>query len=303
MIQDPISEQEIDFHRVQNERIFTKSRYKFLMGHNGIRPASLSGLMGTTGCGKTSLVKCIMTETATQHKILIWLSEESVKEYQDLIGYLDKDALKNITFVEEGDIPEEIMRSQSDFLEYFTQMGETGEYGTIFIDNVTTSAFYNSRYGIAGQNRSAEFLRNYPKKTGTHIFYIAHTRSEVTDNYGRVVAPEDIRGSKELPMTTAFFYIIQKFTTNEKQYNFLRVAKYRGYEKAAGWFALIYERKSYTKDNSVPFTVVNKIFRNRDYFGRTDRAEKISNKDLKEKPKEETEDLEKKIEEKSQDVK
>ena len=230
-------------------------------------------------------MKCIIAEIAVHNKVLVWLSEETVSEYQELINYIDISVLDNITFVEEKDINEKYKRNQTDFFEYFEQMVEEADPYFIIIDNVTTSAFYNQRFGISGQNNAAEFLRDFPKRKEVGIFYVSHTQSNISDNYNKVVNAEDMRGSKELPLNTEYFYIIQKFTTNERQYNFLRNAKYRFHDKAAGWFALMYEKRAYTGDQKVSFTLVNKIFKSRDFLGRSDKS---SNRDPGPKAKKKT---------------
>jgi len=228
-------------------------------------------------CGKSTLMKCIAAEAAIQRKILVWLSEETIKEYQELINYLDRSVLCNILWVEEKEIDEQFKESQQDFFEYFEQMVEESGAEIVIIDNVTTSAFYNQRFGITGQNRAAEYLRDFPKRKGVAVFYVAHTQSNISDNYGKVINAEDIRGSKELPLNTEYLYIIQKFTQNDKQYNVLRVAKYRHHEEAAGWYALKYEGRAYIGDSKVPFSLVNKIFKSRDFFGRKEPAKKKEN--------------------------
>lgn len=268
MLKEPVTDFEVQMHVELRDRTVYPSRFEFLKSHNGIRPKALSGLLGSTGCGKSTLVKCIITETASNDaKVLVWLSEETVAEYQELIYFLDKSALKNIVFVEEKEIPEEYKETQADFFAYFEQMVEESGCDIVFIDNVTSSAFYNQRYGLAGQNKSAEFLRAFTKRI-CEIFYVAHTQSNITENYSKVINAEDIRGSKELSLMTEYLYIIQKFTSNSKQYNCLRNAKYRHHEKAAGWYSLTYENRAYIGDAKVPFNLINKIFKSRDYFGR-----------------------------------
>ncbi len=267
MLKQPVSEFDIKMQAELNDQTLVHSRYAFLKAHNGLRPNSLHGIMSSTSAGKSTLMKCIITETAANNKVLVWLSEETVSEYQGLINFIDKSALSNITFVEEKEIPAEYKERQSDFFEYFEQMVEESGAKWVFIDNVTTSAFYNQRYGINGQNHSAEFLRGFVKKACS-IIYAAHTRSDITENYSKVIASEDIRGSKELPMMTEYLYIIQKFTSNDKQYNVLRNAKYRHHEAASGWFALVYKQKAYIGDQSIKFSLVNQIFKTRDFLGR-----------------------------------
>ena len=267
MLKKPASDFEIEMYSELKNRVIHHSRYEFLKAHYGLRPNSLIALMSSTGAGKTTLFKCIITETAVHCKVIVWLSEETVTEYQELINYLDKSCLKNIKFVEEKEIPKEFKDNQEKFLEYFEQMVDESGAKMVFIDNVTTSRFYSSYFGFMGQQKTAEFLIDFVKRKCS-IFYVAHTDRKVTDNYGQVVNPSDIRGSKELPNLTEYFYVMQKYTTEEKQYNVLRTAKYRFHPEAAGWYALKYERKSYVGDSKVPFAVINRIFKMRDYFGK-----------------------------------
>lgn len=261
------SDFEMQMHNDLKDVTVFPSRYEFLKAHNGIRPNCLSGMIGTTGSGKSTLLKCIITEAASGKKLLVWLSEESVVEYQSLISFLDKSILKNISFVEEKEIPLEYKESQDKFFEYFEQMVDDSGCDLVFIDNMTSSAFYNMRYGFSGQGRTAEYLASFVK-TKCGVFYVAHTETMITDNYSKVVAPENMRGSKELAIVTEYFYIIQKFTTNDKIYNVLRVAKFRHHKEAAGWYALKFEMSSYIGDSRVPFELINKIFKSRDYLGR-----------------------------------
>lgn len=267
MLKEPVSDFEVQMHSELKDRVEIPSRYEFLKAHNGIRPNCLHGMIGTTGCGKSTLLKCIIAETAQHKKVLVWLSEENVVEYQELINYLDKTCLKNILFIEEKEIPQEYKETQQQFLEYFEQMVDESGCDVVFIDNVTSSAFYNQRFGFLGQNRTAEYFMHFVKRKCS-LFYVAHTSSNVTDNYNKIITPEDIRGSKELPVVTEYFYTIQKFTTNDKIYNILRVAKYRHHENARGYYALKFEKRSYIGDGKVPFELINKIFKGRDYLGR-----------------------------------
>ena len=196
MLKNPVSDFEIEMHSKLKDKTIHYSRYAFLMAHNGIRPNCLHGMMGTTGCGKSTLLKCIITEAAAGCRVLAWISEEDIVEYQELINELDKSVLNNINFVEEKHIPLEYLDSQEKFFEYFEQMVEESDCDIVFIDNITTSSFYNSRFGFIGQQRTAEYLKNFVKSKCS-VFYISHTRSEVTDNYGNVTTASVIVTVKE----------------------------------------------------------------------------------------------------------
>ena len=289
-LKSPVSDFAITQHTLLKDRIVHYSRYEFLKGHNGIRPNCLHGLIGTTGSGKSTLLKCIITEAAAGANVLVWLSEENVVEYQELINKLDKSVLGNIKFVEEKELSSEYKENQDDFLERFDQLAEESKAEIIFIDNITTSAFYNSRFGFYGQQKTSEYLIQFVKRRCS-VFYVAHTRSEVTDNYGKVITPEDIRGSKELPLVTEYFYGVQKFTSEDNQYNVLKVSKYRHHEAASGWYALKFEKGAYTGDAKVPFFVINRIFKGRDHFGKKLPKKVEDNKPDINPPKKDNDDL------------
>ena len=273
MLSKPADDFEIEMHSELKDRSVHPTRYEFLKRHNGIRPMSLSGLMSSTGAGKSTLLKCIIAEAAAGCTVLVWLSEEEIVEYQELINSIDKSVLKNIIFVEERKIDLEYRNDINKFFDYFEQMVEESGAEIVFIDNVTTSRFYSGYFGFAGQIRTAEFFIGFVKRVCS-IFYVAHTESKITDNYDKIVHPSNIRGAKDLPNITEYYYIIQKFTTENKQYNVLRVAKFRHHEKAAGWYALKYEKKAYIGDGWVPFGVINNIFKQRDYFGKKSAVKK-----------------------------
>jgi ABC-type cobalamin/Fe3+-siderophores transport system ATPase subunit len=288
-LQKAVSSFEMSVHMDRKHEVAFSSRYEFLKAHNGIRPNCLHGMIGTTGSGKSTLLKCIITEAAASKKVLVWLSEESISEYQELIQFMDKSILGNINFVEEKKISQDYKTDQSKFFAYFELMCEESGCDVVFIDNITSSAFYNMRFGLYGQGLTAEYLMNFVKDKCA-VFYVAHTETGITDNYNKVVAPENMRGSKELAIVTEYMYIIQKFTTNEKIYNVLRVAKFRHHKEAAGWYALKFEQSSYIGDSKVPFELINKIFKSRDFLGRASPKVKKDD-DQKEKPKQRSFDI------------
>ena len=280
-LQKAVPKFEMEVHSKRKHEVAFASRYEFLKAHNGIRPNCLHGMIGTTGSGKSTLLKCIITEAAAGRRVLVWLSEESISEYQELIQMLDKSILENIRFVEEKNISQEYKSSQKKFFNYFELMCDESDCEVVFIDNITSSAFYNMRFGLSGQGYTAEFFMDFVKRICA-VFYVAHTETGVTDNYNKVVAPENMRGSKELAIVTEYMYIMQKFTTNEKIYNVLRVAKFRHHKEAAGWYALKFEQSSYIGDSRVPFELINKIFKTRDFLGRA--SPKVKKEDEKKEP-------------------
>ena len=267
MLKKPATDFEVKIYEDIKETEYFKSRFNFLKGHNGIRPNSLHGMIAPMGVGKTTLLQSIIADIALEKKVLIWLSEESLVSYQQHLRYLDDRCVQNLMFVEERDIPAEWKSKPDRFLTYFKTMVERAECDIVFIDNVTTSGFYDGRFGLNAQPQVADFLSSFVK-SHCSVFYLAHTKKDIIVNHNKIIVPEDMRNTTALPNVTELFYIIQGFTRAEKIYNFVRVAKYRGYDKAAGWFALEYVQKAYVNDSPVDFSIVNDIFKSRDFLGK-----------------------------------
>lgn len=267
ILKKPASDVEIEAQEELNAHQFVESRYNFLNGHKGVRPNSLHGLMANTGIGKSSLTKTVIVENARVIKTLIWLSEEKIVEYQMLISKLDKSVLSNITFVQERDIPEKYKQTSELFFRKFIDIVMESGCGFVFIDNITTSPFYSSRFGPVGQTKTTTFLLSFVKQYCS-IFYVSHTASNISDNLNRMLKPEDIRGAKDLPMQTEFLYGMQRFTSGDNKYNVLSVLKARGYDSAPGTYALVYTKGSYVGDGKISFEGVNTLFQNRDFLGK-----------------------------------
>ena len=267
MLKKAASDATIDAQTKINNTVFINSRYQFLRSHLGLRPRTLHGIISNTGAGKTTLIKCIAAETAGKVPIMIWLSEETVPEYQRLINEIDKSILDNVVFVEEKAISDEHKSNQDVFFQYFENMVVESGARMVFVDNITTSLFYNSKFGFYGQGRTTDFLIGFVKRVCS-VFYVAHTSSYVTDNYSKVIVPEDIRGNKELGLQTEYRYTVQKLTQNENIYNILRNAKHRHHEKAGGFFSLAFAKGFYVGDSQIPFEMVNYIFQKRDFLGK-----------------------------------
>ena len=266
----PVSKDKLEELRRYNNKLFFPSTFGFLNAHNGLRPGCFHGLLSSTGAGKSSLVKAIIAQTAEVCKVGVLLTEEKPPMYQMGINLSNdsQDVLDNIIFLDDTNISK-IARTPVDFMNYLSMMVVSEGIKALFIDNVTTGSFYGDHIPFNQQKKSIDILMDVMHKTGVLIFYVAHTRKEITDNMPRLLTPEDIRGSAMLPMKTEYFYTMQKFEGKEKQYNVIRICKHRYHEKAVGFFQLEYENGRYTKDFKVPFDSVNNIFKERDRLGKT----------------------------------
>jgi archaellum biogenesis ATPase FlaH len=254
----------------KSKEINFKSRFHFLMAVNGLRQGSLNGFLGTTGSGKSTLLKTIIADTIKNCSCLVWLSEESTSEYQAKINTIVEDYshLKNLRFVEEREIDNWYLKRQKVFFQMFEELikDEIEEFNTkvIFIDNLTSSYFYNEDITISQQGKSAKFLSRLAKNLNVAIVYVAHTKKSVNDVYGGLITKEDIRGSQQISIVSEYLYILQNFRRGKEVFPIVQISKHRFHEVEDKFHILHFERGNYQHDKSLDFLTVKEIFTSRD---------------------------------------
>ncbi len=275
MLRGTLTDAEIsDFER-DCAKCYYPSNFAHIMATRGIRPAQLHGLMGTTGSGKSTLAKSIIAEVSEYTTTLIWLSEETVKEYQSgikraaiLLGLDYKKCLANLRFIEEKNLDEFFVKNQSDMFQMFEDMIIESECQVVFIDNMSTSNFYSDEIKVAGQNKTSVFMSKITKKLNVAIFYLIHTSKPIHDNMDRLITKEDVRGSQKLPIMSEYFYVFQKFTVNEQVFPIIRIDKHRHHRVKNKFYLLGYDKEAYRFDKQIEFEELNKIFLKRDRLGK-----------------------------------
>lgn len=247
------------------------SSFNHLDAHFGIRRGCYSLYMGTTGCGKSSLVKTVgIQASSTPHtKVLFWLSEEKKAKYakgMDTYCEMMGLPLENIAFFEESSIDKGLVRTHQEFLSYFGEVVCMANADIVIIDNISTSRFYGSQTSLKEQGQTVEFFKKTSQEMDIAIVAVIHTSSDVSDNMGRMFTTEDVRGLKSIALEASYFYAIQRFTRNGEIYNFLRTLKFREHANAAGTYHLKYDLKTslYVSDEKVDFEMVKRIFKESD---------------------------------------
>ena len=249
----------------KSDTLVHPSRFEFLKEIKGIRPGMLTGLIGTTGSGKSTLLKSVIADTIETERCLVWLSEESLEEYQVKINrsVKDKNKLRNLFFLEENTLQDWVKNSHETFVNEFENIVVRSECKVIFIDNITSSFLYSEDITIKEQGQTARFLQKLCKDLGIAIFYIAHTKKNINDTYSGLITKEDIRGSAKIAIVTEYLFILQKFSSGQKTYPIINIVKHRHHELSNPFFLVAFEDGIYKFDKTIPFELVRKIFNSR----------------------------------------
>jgi energy-coupling factor transporter ATP-binding protein EcfA2 len=276
MIKKPVTNKQIIDCIDKHSKIIYPSRFAFLNEHLGIRPGCLHGLLGTTGSGKSSLLRSIISDTAEHSKVLVWLSEEQVDDYQLGIIQTNKNVnLSNLLFFEETGLGQAEYESVDETIDCFCENAIKAQVDVIFLDNLTTSFMYSDNWGVRGQGKVIERLHDFTIETGIPIFFAIHTRKDVGANSRKEIVGEDIRGNNQAFQKTQYFYVLQRFSTKGGYQTFISIKKNRHHTINQNTFYLNFnrDRNYYDRDKAVSFEAFNKAFKDRDFLGKFDESD------------------------------
>lgn len=268
-----LSDEKVVELKKRREDVFFKSKFNFLNEHRGLRPGALHLLLGTSGSGKSSLVRSILKDIATrfnnQEKLLCWLSEESKLDFltEFVQSNYNKSIARNINIISELEMPEEVIGQSQMELLYFKHNLSNDEHKIIFIDNITTSKFYNDRSPVE-QSNFIMMLKGIAKDRDIPIVLVAHTKHDVSDNMSRLITENDIRGNKSIVNIVQFQYILQRFKGASRFYPTIRTVKHRGQNPNDKLFYLEFskEKLEYVSDKKIEFELFKQVFKEREHF-------------------------------------
>lgn len=261
----PATNEEINSIRLFHDRVIVPSRFEFMREICGLRPRCLMGLLGTAGSGKSTITKTLIADAAERTKVLIYLTEEDPKEYQVGLNKI-KTNLDNIVFCSEKKISH-AAKSFEEMKLFFGEIILSSGAKVVFLDNITTSSLYEP-LSVRMQGEFVTYLANLAEKNDLCIFYVAHTRKEVTDNMGRLIEGEDARGSNQLFQQSQYFFILQNIAINNDLYPILRIRKHRFHEITKRFFLLGYKEGAYRFDRYIEFERIAEIFKERNQLKR-----------------------------------
>lgn len=251
-----------------------KSRFKFLNEINGVRPGSLTGLLGISGSGKSTILKTIIVDTVENAKALVWLSEENVNQFS--LGLLNVDAnykKDNLLFIEEGSIDQdelEKIRTTRKAFEYIRERIIKSCAKVVFIDNLTTSLFY-SNFKPEQQTSFMSVLNSFCQEYNIAIFYVLHTKKEISQSHTKLIEGEDVRGCSQPYLMAGYFFILQTMQVGNITHAFLMIKKHRYQAPKEKLFKLIYACGKYESDFACSFESMNEVFKTRNVLGKEDK--------------------------------
>jgi len=255
----------------RHQGVFHETRFGFLSSHLGIRPAQNHFLLGTAGCGKSSLCRAIQIDCAKKNRILIHLSEEKIEDYKYKLNTQlnDKSILKNIFIVSENQRDNSFKQGFNSFFSWFEENINEFQPEVIFFDNLTTSYLWTS-LGLKGQEEGLVKFNNIAEDTKLSFFHVLHTKKDVTDTTVRnLIQPEDCRGTQQSALMAPYFYVFQNFKNEFGNNATIRVAKSRFHDLAVNrFFGLNYDRghATYTNDKEIAFNDLKALFQDRYKF-------------------------------------
>lgn len=260
-----------DLERMEREEAHTffPTNFKFLKGHNGIRPGYFHLLLGTTGSGKSTLMRALVLEAAKTAKVLVWLTEEKKDAFKKGLGQrtLDKDVGKNIFIISDKDIGPDEINITSSFSAYKKRFEEKVlmvNPSIVFFDNLTSCPPYEADQ-CRNQLPFSQWFKSFFSSRGMAVFMIAHTGKTVSDNQDRLFEANDIRGTAHIVNIAEYLYTYQRMSVKDKFVPFVRVLKSREYNHS-GIFMLNYEDSSrkYVNDYKTKFDNFKETFKKRD---------------------------------------
>ena len=276
MLDHSVGREEIEQARRDSLKRYFHTTFQHHDVHHGIRKGVYSVIMGTPSCGKSGLSKAIAVQAASTSpdtKVLMILSEESKADYAGaMLAYADKTgtSIDHITFYEESKMDHQKLKTHEQYLSALKDVIAGSFANLVIIDNITTSRLYGPSTAMYDQGKSVWFMKNLAKDLDIAILAIAHTRTEVSDNMNRLFTTQDHRGVKALGAEAAYFYALQKFTSNNNVFVFCSNLKHRFHPNASGHFLMKYDMDLgvYVGDQKVPFDKMKEIFQIRDNLGK-----------------------------------
>ena len=232
---------------MEKQKLQWGTKLNFLKSHMGFRDANIHLFLGTSGAGKSTMMRTLLRDFLLQNPfetIGVWLSEETVDDFKDELAKFNdpvvQEYLDNVfaTSEMEGKQRHNLRSLQEYFIRFISEI----EPSVLIFDNITTSAMYdnlhpNDQVMMQGWFKEIAIKRNIP------IVFFAHTGAEITDSINRLINQQDIKGSRGICNIAQYLYVMQRFEIGRLYFPTLRVVKYRGYSVEDRLYYLNYDKE------------------------------------------------------------
>jgi archaellum biogenesis ATPase FlaH len=243
---------------------FAMSRFKFIERHHGLRPGLMHVLLGTTGSGKTTLSRSILSDMAKQDRVLFYSTEETQDQFMIQSSNQKKMNIENISFLHEDQILK-LVNGKHDidgFVQSLAWAMEERKCKALFFDNITTSIFYDENEKAVEMVVKLRELMNKAKKP---FFVVAHTSANVSN--GQWFESNAVRGRRVITTKAEYVYCLFRCRVNlggvEHQTSIVHVDKSRLHAGIKEFYRLDYDSSlnDYVSDNKVNYDSVLKLLK------------------------------------------
>lgn len=251
-----MTDEEIDVLNHLNNKIFYQSHFNILKTHNGLRPGCLHTFLGTSGGGKSTLIRSLLIDFLenSEKDIVLFLSEESKLDFLSQFhktGY--KKNLDKLHIISELDLSDGKKTDAEIWKELLFQISEIKP--SLFVyDNITTSRFYMDKKPNE-QSKFSWYIKKLCLDKNIPFILVAHTGGLINDSINRLIEPNDIRGAKTIINISHFFYVMQRFILGDTIYPTVRITKHRSQDIEKSIFKINYDKKRriYIQDVALNF--------------------------------------------------
>lgn len=268
-----LSENEIKLAKEANEENhFPMVKFNFVRDHMGFRPGCIHTMMSTSSAGKSTLVRSLLRQVFPYNKMTYYSTEESLNDAKLFFsqGYTNVRKLaENVAFMHEDDFLGEI--APDDYSQWINELfADAISFGSdmIVIDNISTSDYYDGK--LKSQSAIVNMIGRLARASGIAVFIVIHTATGVTQDSGKLLTPDDVRGGRTISNKSEYFYTLQRFTSSGGDNlpvidSFITIHKARKHNVSNQIYQLRYSDSAnqFTSDRKVDFEEFKKAFLNR----------------------------------------